>query len=284
MFGPMPIRFVITTFSLLFAIHSGAAETESSKWFYTEGRPKAVGLVLHGLNLKPSRMDSISAFLASNGYDLYRLKLRGHGDSLGDFKNVSREEWLREMSSGVAAVQARAKLLKVPTFVVGYSVGALVYFDLKAWDSEMNLGPQILFAPALTPRSRNKLIFPFKIFGKGFCIPSLSPRAYRANGCTPIAAYNALFESSGFLSGTGFERLNEPSILFVDPRDELVSATNLKKAVAGPLNRWTVFEVGIQESTLPTAYHHLIIDEASVGARLWRTIQTKMLSHLSETL
>lgn len=278
------IRWLLSL-TFTFAVSNlSAAEIETSKWFYASNRPKAVGLVLHGLNLRPSRMDSIAEFLKNEGYDVLRLKLRGHGDSLEDFKQVTREGWLKEMSAGVASVQARARELKVPTFVAAYSIGALVYFDLKAWDPAMNLGTQILFAPALTPRSRNKLIFPFKIFGKKFCLPSLSPVAYRANSCTPISAYTALFEAAGFLSETGLEKLNEASIVFIDPRDELVSFTNVVAASKGPLAKWKIFEVGIGSTTLPTAYHHLIIDKAAVGETTWAKIEEKMRSHLAETI
>lgn len=258
------------------------ADAEAPKWFFAQN-PRAVALLAHGLNLRPSRMDVIAKLLTQNGLDVYRLRLQGHGDSLESFKSVSRSRWLKEVSAAVDTVRNRAADLKVPTFFVGYSVGALVYADLVSWDAQKSLGPQILFAPALIPRTRNKLILPFKIFGEGFCVKSLAPSDYRANDCTPMAAYVALFDSATFAAKTGFSNLNVRTLAFIDDKDELVSASRVQAAVeSGLLSNWQIHKVGIEESTLKTKYHHLIVDEAAVGSRVWAQIKTRILDFLAQ--
>jgi hypothetical protein len=122
---------------------------------------------------------------------------------------------------------------------------------------------------------------PFKIFGSGFCIPSLSPADYRANGCTPIAAYRALFDSAKSVANADPTVLNIKSLVFIDAKDELVSSTNLQKLIVdGTLDQWQLEKVDIKASTLPTSYHHLIIDSAAVGPKYWTEIERKILDYL----
>ncbi|HEX4924424.1 MAG TPA: alpha/beta hydrolase [Bdellovibrionales bacterium] len=258
-----------------------AASAELPDWFRPAGRPKAVILVAHGLNLLPSRMNYLSRRLAENGYEVFRTKLEGHGDSLDVFKGVRRETWLREMRDSAQIVRARAGELGLDSHFVGYSVGALVYQDLISQDPALALQKHVYFAPALAPRSRNKLVRLLKLFGPRFCLKSFAPENYRAHGCTPLAAYDALFASAETVAINNFAAVNRPSLAFVDPLDELVSYNDLKRLIAtGPLSKWRLIDVSTAGSTLPRPWHHLIIDDAAVGAGLWRQIELAMLEFL----
>jgi esterase/lipase len=268
---------------LFFSLFSGSVlASETPKWFPAQNA-KAIGLVIHGMNLLPSRMDFLSELLSKSGYEVLRIQLKGHGDGLESYKHVSRQIWLSEVAVGVRAVRERAEQLGRPTFFLGFSVGALVYHDFISTQPELALRGNVIFAPALAPRDRNKLVNIFKIFGPGFCLPSLCPEGYRANSCSPLAAYTALFDSVDELKKNHFANLNEPAVVFMDRKDELVSFGDLQSLIAkGPLSRWELVEVSNKDSVLPKSYHHLIIDQDSVGPAMWSVIESRIFAELSK--
>lgn len=255
--------------------------TQAPEWFAASGQVKAVVLVAHGLNLMPSRMNFLSRRLAANGFEVYRMKLEGHGDSLDAFKNVTRETWLRQMRLSIEAVRARAALLQVPTYVVAYSLGALVYQDAITRQPELAAVKHVYFAPALTPRSRSKLVQWLSFLGPRYCLKSFSPEAYRAHDCTPLAAYKALFASVAAVEETNYAFVNLPSLVIGDANDELVSISAVRRLIAnGTLSKWELLEVSNEGSTLPKPWHHLLIDQAAAGPAVWSQIEAKILSYL----
>ena len=59
------------------------SEDHSTRWFYsdTPGELRGVALVIHGLNLRPDRMQPIISKLTKSGIDVLGLSLRGHGEN-----------------------------------------------------------------------------------------------------------------------------------------------------------------------------------------------------------
>ena len=71
---------------------------------------KGVALVIHGLNLRPDKMEPIISLLTHSNLDVLNLSLRGHGSNylhkkgeddgkarLEAFKTVSYELWIDEV-------------------------------------------------------------------------------------------------------------------------------------------------------------------------------------------
>lgn len=249
-----------------------------------EGVPaaKAVVVLVHGLNLKPAKMNALADFLRASGADVLPVTLSGHGGGMEEFKKVTRGIWIQEMRDAFERAERRAKENNAPVYFVGYSLGALAGLDAlnAAADREIRCGKMVLLAPAISIRDRSYLL---KLLGSfpALVIPSLSPADYRAHGGTPMAAYKALFQSVASLEKEGMARFNVPTLVLVDPEDELVSAEGILKIMGQfRLDQWRMMEVSNAGSPLKKKYHHLIVDENALGADQWRQMQAAIKDHL----
>jgi len=96
-----------------------------------------------------------------------------------------------------------------------------------------------------------------------------------------MAAYIVLFDAIEHFKRNVSLKLNVPTIIFIDKRDEFVSYRRLKRMVeTNKLDRWKIHflqkgKIGVQESL-----HHLIIDERSLGKEGWDEVQSQMIKHL----
>ena len=128
------------------------SEDHSMQWFYgdTTGGLKGVALVIHGLNLRPDRMQPIISELTGSGIDVLGLSLRGHGDNyahikdiaenqarLETFKNVSHQLWLNEAYLAYSQLKARGAAKDVPLFLTAFSLGGLIGLDLIASNADV---------------------------------------------------------------------------------------------------------------------------------------------------
>lgn len=235
---------------------------------------------MHGLNLDPRKMDALSRALADSGIEAYRPVLSGHG--IGSFAEVTPALWLSETLRAYQVAAERSAALDVPLFFVGYSLGGLLGEVLlsegQPWPG-VHFKRVVLLAPAIALRPVTnlvKLLFPL---GRAFSLPSADNPAYRAHPGTPMAAYEALFALLHRLHAEASGRANLPTLLFARRNDELVSFRGLEALMkAKHLTNWSL--VAVPDAT-PAGYpHHLIIDEASLGAHEWRRMQTQLRSFL----
>jgi esterase/lipase len=255
--------------------------SRASQWFYSQdSKPRAVALVAHGLNMNPTKMDALAQLLASKGVDAYRIGLSGHEGDLDIFKAASREKWRGEMISFSNEAAARAAQFNVPLYLVGFSLGATLAEDAMN-GANVTFDKAVLFAPAMALKFTSKLIRAYRIFGKRACVPSAAPREYRANKCTPVCAYTALFDSIKAGRATGLAKSNIPTLIFVDPKDELVSLHGLESMSRRfDLNQWRFVEVFHKNSKLKRVVHHLITDEDALGAEPWAQVVSEISKHL----
>ena len=258
---------------------------EQTQWFNNKRGPtKAVSLVIHGLNAKPSRMDQIVDELNKQQVDVLRVALPGHRKNLQEMRDVTTEQWLGSALQAHCIAQKQAVTKSVPLYFVGFSLGGAIISRLI---SDPHIKPPVeykkmlLFAPAITPRTRSYFIKIFRIFGSSFIIDSWSPKAYQAQRGTSVAAYNALFdivEQTQVSSNT--HKLNVPTLVIMSPDDELVSYSDLREFVKErELNQWQIMTVNNKESKLEGKYSHLVIDEEAVGLREWKRISQAFLKH-----
>jgi len=252
-----------------------------------------VALVLHGLNLNPTRMAAVIAALNEGGIDALRLSLRGHGDNfrqregmddiqsrMEDFKDVSHSLWFQETLEGFEEARTSAHEMRVPLFLVGFSYGALIGLDLMVAEPDAAFDRALLFAPALSLRGWDYAIRIFAPFPR-MIIPTLAPAEYLANPGTPMAAYNALFETLDHFESHIGSKLNIPTLVIMDPSDELVSLGGIKNlAKKHHLDQWRFHPVQNKGSLLKRTLRHIVIDEMSVGRKAWVEIITAMGAHL----
>ena len=270
-------------------------EDHSIDWFHIKAsqRLKGIALVIHGLNLRPGSMESIIRQLTDSGIDVLNLSLRGHGQNylhqdniatpdarLEAFKTVSYQLWRNEVYKAYLTARNRSRQKGVSLFFVGFSLGALMGVDLLASIPQVQIDRMVLFAPAIQLHSIyqiSKALSPFP----GLTLPSFSVKSYRTNDWTPVAAYNALFDSLEHLDENLSPKINVPTLIFIDKKDEFVSFNKLKSLIErGNLDRWRFHIVKKEAKGEPGKIHHLIIDEASTGKDVWREMMDVMTAHL----
>ncbi len=271
-------------------------QDDFSQWFKISRTKKirGVALVVHGLNLKPERMQFVISNLNDAGVDVLNLSLRGHGNNYLNNKNVSGDEarlesfrtvtyslWSEEIFKAYLKVRERASKKNVPVFFVGYSLGGLIGCDLLLLHPEVYYDRMVLFAPALNITVESyllKALMPFP----DIVIDSLSPPYYRANKGTPMAAYKALFEAVELFEKNVNDKLNKPTLIFIDEKDEFVSCSKLNEMIIRrSLDNWQINIVRKDSDIREKISHHLIIDKDSVGKQMWKHIKDAIKSHLS---
>lgn len=261
-------------------------------------RPDGVALIIHGLNFQPRRMTSIANMLVAQGVECLNLSLSGHGSQddasttcletqdgrrLEVFKTVSRELWLSEARAAYEVARRRADDQEVPLILVGFSLGAAVGSDLA---SEAGAGvcfeALLLFAPAYTVHWYTRFLRCLAPFPR-LMLKSFSHEDYAANPGTPIAAYNALFQSIAALRQRQAPQRAADALIFIDPKDELVSYAGLRALCESPgSGRWTLVATPKSLRKGRRDYHHLIIDEPSLGSEGWGEVRRHVEEFLAD--
>lgn len=271
------------------------AKNDSVRWHHRQPntRLEGVALVIHGLNCRPDKMEAIITKLNAGGIDCLNLSLRGHGDNFSPilntetdaarmtaFKSVSYPLWKTEAYTAYQFAKKKSDLYDKPMFFIGFSMGGLLGLDLMASNPNVRFDKMVLFAPAITMLQRNYLIKIFSPF-PSLVIPSAGHMSYLANDGTPMAAYNALFEMHAhFESNLDSKKINIPTIVFIDEKDELISYANLHEMVQHQnLDQWKIHPVKKDKTATEVDMHHLIIDAASVGNRMWQEIVDVTITH-----
>lgn len=229
----------------------------------------AVTLVTHGLNLKPEAMLFLIHWLTEQGSDVYLVQLSGHRKAGMDIEDVTSSVWQREMLEGYKIAKQASLQNSVPLFFLGYSLGALLGQSMISLsETDAPFEKQILIAPATAIRLRSylvKLLFPF---GRRFRLPSYTPKEYRVNESLPLHIYDLLFTEENRVVTSGFSQSNIPTLVIIDPKDELVSYKRLKKRI----NRFSLSDyrlLVLDRQLKNRGYHHLIIDEETMGKKNW---------------
>ena len=271
-------------------------ENYAFRWYNNQSRKetKGIALVIHGLNLRPDKMQSIISVLAESGIDVLRLSLRGHGENythqsgidkeqarLEAFKTVSFPLWLNEAYLAYNQVREKAAQKKVPLFFVGFSLGGLIGLDLFVSRPEVQYDRMILFAPAIKLHPLHYLARILSPMSR-LVIPSMAPDTYLSNKKgTPVAAYNALFEGLKHFEKHVSRRLNVPTLIFIDENDEFIPARAIEKLIKEKkLDQWKLYIVEKEATANRDTFHHHIIDESSTGKTVWEKMMAAVKMNL----
>jgi esterase/lipase len=248
---------------------------------------KGIFVVVSGLNVKASAMGSAAEkgtlvnFFTEAGYDAVVVSLSGQSENIEAMKNAGADIWLNEAYNAYC----KAKILsqtrsgktgeELPVYLAAFSLGALVFEVLINSKTEVPVvfEKSVFFAPAVAMRRITHAVFILDIFVKDdFVIKSKSPPYYRANYGTSMAAYKALFELEKKLLKTKFALSNSNTLIFIDPKDELISSAELKKQIKKfGLTNWELVKIDAKTKSA-YKFHHLIIDEQRVGQKTWEQI------------
>jgi len=239
---------------------------EKSRWFYTTetAQTKAVVLLAHGLNLHPKKMDVLAEFFTNSHCDVLRISLGP--DPL---------QWEEKFKDDYDKAREHAEVLGLPLYFVGYSLGALtgLHYMMKHTDHEFK--KMALFAPAIQTKAFTKLsAYLSFLFPRG-CLPSLNLREYRDRNFTTLAEYKVMYQMQHELQ---MHSCFIPALIFASTQDELIHYANLAK-FAGAQEHWKMITISNQDSPLPKKYHHLMIDDQSLGQSEWQKILKNLTAY-----
>ena len=254
---------------------------------------QGVALVLHGLNVNPACFLPLIDELRQRGIGAVLCSLRGHGENytplagcsselsrLTAFRQVSYDTWRAEVTAAYEQAAAYAQSAGVPLFLVGYSLGGLLGCAQLVTTPPLTFARMVLLAPALSLRPYSYLPR-FLARWPYLLLRSLAPPAYRANPATPVVAYQALYMALHHLQQQANAALNIPTLLFIDPADELVSLRGLQRFICQQqLTEWQLQPVHKTTTQAGPTAHHLIIDPASVGTASWQHMIAQITQHL----
>ncbi|MEC7275499.1 MAG: alpha/beta hydrolase [Bdellovibrionota bacterium] len=249
-------------------------EEDLSRWYRTPN-PSSYSLVVHGLNLKPKRMEPLIKELNKRGSSVLLVALTGHRGSLDEQKRVSWDDWINDIDYHTCLLKNEAKGL--PQYSLSFSLGSLALLGHQIESRSNSFSKQVLIAPAAWIKWYGALPQVLSFFSTELGLPSQNLESYRSQDTTSVAAYQAMAVGREL-----FENLPQNAALFqsdtliiVDPKDELVSPRKIKKFIReyGLNQRFIIEEVSNREHELEKGYHHLIIDSPSLGKAQWHRLQ-----------
>jgi esterase/lipase len=223
-------------------------------------------------------MRALAVCLSEMGSAVVLASLSGHRGNVNEFAAVTREIWLKDIAEAYTFARAQQTEPDIPLYFVGYSLGALVNLNLISRQPEqIRYDKMILLAPAIALKWPANLLKPLFGIGDQWRLPSFTPARYQANRQTPVRAYQVLFALVQSLRQSGYAHLHIPSLVYIDPRDELVSIAGLQNIVNRfNLTDWQVLEMRTQPFGQGPHYRHLIIDEPTLGSANWSRLNVRI--------
>jgi tRNA A-37 threonylcarbamoyl transferase component Bud32 len=239
---------------------------------------KGVTLVAPGLNVRPSAMVHLINILNELGSDacLVHFSKIHHPDTTVDILED-------DILEGYTMARSIAEKHAVPVYFLGYSLGALLgqYF-LCVKPGTINFDRQILIAPATAIRLPRLVKSSITLLGDNLKIKSLAPGPYRLDKWLPAKMYKKLMYWERSILNARYAHLNIPTLLIIDPKDELISHSTLVRRMKE--FHLTNYQCIILDSNLrgrSTPYHHLVIDEATMGSKNWSDVRTAIRTFLN---
>lgn len=144
----------------LYTHQEGTLTTPDGRSLYTQSwcatQPKATIVLVHGISEHSGRYRHVCEYLATRGYTVHTMDLRGHGRSPGKRILVRRiDEHSQDV--GVLVQQARQQAATLPLFFLGHSMGGLIVTYHMLTQSP-DLRGVILSGPALKLNGASPLL------------------------------------------------------------------------------------------------------------------------------
>lgn len=259
-------------------------------WETNDKNPKGVIVVVHGLNVKPSKMGTpetegtLIKFLLDSGYNIYRVTLTGHAGPIENMQNVIESDWLSDAYIQYCEAKIAAERDNLPLYLLGFSLGALVFEYLMNENTAtpVQFKKIILFSPAIAIKATAKAILMLQPFtNDSSIINSVSPEEYRAQRGASIDAYKIVFNMEEKLCDVSFLKNNVDTIIFIDKNDEMINIRTLRSRINQyKLTSWNVLEISNNGARINPQYHHLLIDNKCVSPSTWQYITNSIIDFL----
>jgi hypothetical protein len=199
-------------------------------------------------------------------------------------QNVIRSDWIDDAYFQYCQAKTIAENERLPLYLLGFSLGALVYEVLMNEETEtpVQFEKAILFSPAVAIRAAAKTILWLQPFTNNrSIIRSAGPEEYRAQTGASMAAYKIVFDMEESLCAASFRNCNINTIIFIDKNDEMVSTRILRERINQyGLANWRIYEVANAGAVIRPRYHHLLIDNRCVSASTWQYISRTIVNFL----
>ncbi len=221
-------------------------------------------------------MDDLGRAFVRAGYAVFRPAFAGHHGENGDFLRVRPEEWEADARRFHALASREAGALGVPVFLCAYSFSALIFQSLA---EDLKFQKRVYLAPALKMHFWYPLAIELVKRLPNFTFRSRIFDGYYANARSGTRAVAALHHFLGrWRASRGGE--DAPTLVWASPKDELVHGKKLRK-LAENRPGWEFREVSVAGGTLPKQYHHLVVDEASLGKKEFARLVKETLAFLA---
>lgn len=231
--------------------------------FFPGQEPQGVVLLLHGLNFRPDRMAPLERLITGCGWVVLRAVVTGHAAVPGELRRISLERWLTDLRLQAQVAVAAG----LPCVAGGFSLGGLL--------SALGLAEQHLprpelwagwigWSPALALHRRTVLLRLFDPL-PWLPLPGLTPPKFRVHRALPQRTYRAVSQAASRLRRSICNLHRLPGLLFLDPRDRVISAPRTLRLLASAgLTGWRI--------RLPEVYngwHHLIVESGYLTPHSW---------------
>ena len=270
--------------------HKEYDANESTRWLSASKEKKGVILTVHGLNNRPSVMNSLANLFTSSGLETLRGSLAGHRGSVSEAKDLTEKNWKDDFKNLYCLAHKKAKRLGLPLHINCFSLGCLLLLnflnDLEKTPHKAEIDKIIFISPAITVKA--PFIFFYQLLGflpKDWIIPSLNLANYRFQEGTTVASYEAFFQfldKNKSLSTTLQKTWKKiPTMIFMNPEDELLDFKKFKDFIdKNNLESWKINLINNDQATTSKVISHLLLDKKSVGAKAWSQMKEKILQFL----
>ncbi len=250
------------------------SETEKSRGYYLdELKIKSIFIVVHGLNLKPSKMNSLIKVLGEQHHGVIRLALMSDHDPA-----FTVDSWQRQAIDYYCLAVNEAKKRQLAISFLGYSIGATIGSFLIS--QKYMFDKLILFAPALNLRWYSKI--PERLpLPNGVILPSFNHKQYRHFNGLKILTYQAQAQLRKKFS---LEQLTTwpKTLIFMREKDEIVSYQGLSFFRNPSYQKIKFITLDSLNGFSVRGKNHLIIDRESLGNESWSIVLKNMNAFLEK--
>lgn len=204
----------------------------------------------HGLNLDPTKLMPLRDIIHELGGETSLLTLAGHKSQYD--LNLLAKLTLEEIEDDF--IKTYNSFFNQSIFI-GQSFGCLIYAKLVAEKRIEEAKKNIFLSPAFEIHKVLKLS---NILPKNLWIKSHNFAGYRYHDKLPVALYTQINRANKGFSADEIMELKNPSLVLIDPQDELVPYKKLLKKV----ERNSQITLKSFDTVKP---YHLIIDKNTCG-------------------
>lgn len=236
---------------------------------------EAACLLVHGLNNRPQVLSDIADLLETISLPMAMVSLTGHQDDFEKLASIEKKMWADDVLEGYDLIKSQFDKI----YLIGFSLGGSIGLDIIS--TTRRFDKMILLAPAIAPRIPVRLLEYISPILPSLPIYSMAPENYIANKYLPLKAYEVLLDIFNSVHKKQFAHANVPTLLIVDPKDETMSLTDVRKLMERyQLSQWRILLLDSDDVVSKVKFHHLIVDREAMGLKNWDEFKQQITEHL----